>query len=117
MWGKTVINRQVLRDASGATAMEYGLMIALLAIAAIPAIGTMDEEVSNTYSEVDTSMAEHGGLASAPGIGASSGGTSPVFGNSSASGADSGIGNGVGSNPEPAPSHTPITARDPGIPR
>lgn len=73
-----MINRQALRDASGATAVEYGLMIALLAIAAIPAIGTMDEEVSNTYSEVDTSMAEHGGLASAPGIGASSVAPAPV---------------------------------------
>lgn len=48
------INR-VLRDRAGATAIEYGLIAALIAVAAITAMQGLGDELSNTF---DTTAGE-----------------------------------------------------------
>jgi pilus assembly protein Flp/PilA len=43
---------KLLRDEAGATAIEYGLIAALIAVAAITAMGTLGNELSTTFSTV-----------------------------------------------------------------
>ena len=45
-----------LRDESGATAIEYGLIAALVAIAAIAAMTTLGNEISETFNEVSSQL-------------------------------------------------------------
>ena len=45
-----------LRDESGATAIEYGLIAALIAIAAITAMSTLGNDLSNTFNNVANSL-------------------------------------------------------------
>ena len=44
------------RNEEGATAIEYGLIAALIAVAAITALGNLGDEVSTTFAKVDTAM-------------------------------------------------------------
>lgn len=44
--------KKMLKNEQGATAIEYGLIAALIAIAAITAMGTLGDELSNTFSTV-----------------------------------------------------------------
>jgi pilus assembly protein Flp/PilA len=44
------------RDERGATAIEYGLIAALIAVAAITAMGNVGSNVNRTFSNVSTSM-------------------------------------------------------------
>jgi pilus assembly protein Flp/PilA len=44
--------KQVCRDESGATAIEYGLMAALISIAAITAMGALGNSLVNTFNFV-----------------------------------------------------------------
>ena len=46
----------LLADESGATAIEYGLIVALIAVAAITALGTLGNELSTTFSTVSTTL-------------------------------------------------------------
>lgn len=46
----------ILDDEAGATAIEYGLIAALIAVAAITAMGALGNSLSNTFSSVSTSM-------------------------------------------------------------
>lgn len=46
-----------LKDEEGATAVEYGVMIALIIAVAIVAIGPLGETVRDTFSGVDTVIA------------------------------------------------------------
>jgi pilus assembly protein Flp/PilA len=48
--------RKMFRDTKGATAIEYGLIAALIAVAAVTAMGALGSTVSNTFSNVETSM-------------------------------------------------------------
>jgi len=48
---------KMIRDEEGATAIEYGLIAALIAVAAISAMTTLGENLSNTFSTVSTEMA------------------------------------------------------------
>ncbi|WP_018075285.1 Flp family type IVb pilin [Novosphingobium nitrogenifigens] len=43
-------------DESGATAIEYGLIAALIATGAIVAMGSLGNSLSNTFSLVSTDM-------------------------------------------------------------
>ncbi|AKM07068.1 Flp family type IVb pilin [Pelagerythrobacter marensis] len=43
---------KLLRDEQGATAIEYGLIAALIAVAAITAMSTLGTELSGTFSDV-----------------------------------------------------------------
>ncbi|MCE2965581.1 MAG: Flp family type IVb pilin [Alphaproteobacteria bacterium] len=46
-----------IKDESGATALEYGLLAALIAVAIIAAVTTLGTNLSNTFSKVGSSIA------------------------------------------------------------
>ena len=49
---------KLLRDEQGATAIEYGLIAALIAVAAITAMQSLGSELNTTFNTVKTKMAE-----------------------------------------------------------
>jgi pilus assembly protein Flp/PilA len=51
------IFKSFAKDESGATAIEYGLIAALLSVAIIAAITTVSGELDKTYTNVGTSLA------------------------------------------------------------
>lgn len=48
--------KQLRRNEEGATAIEYGLIAALIAVAAITAMTALGEEVEETFSIASTEM-------------------------------------------------------------
>jgi pilus assembly protein Flp/PilA len=48
--------RKLCRDERGATAIEYGLIAALIAVAAITAMSSLGKQLSTTFNKVTTSM-------------------------------------------------------------
>lgn len=48
--------KRFVADESGATAIEYGLIAALIAVGIITAAGSLGNKVSNTFDEVANSM-------------------------------------------------------------
>jgi pilus assembly protein Flp/PilA len=48
--------KNLVRDEQGATAIEYGLIAALIAVAAITAMTSLGETLSGTFENVDTNM-------------------------------------------------------------
>ena len=48
--------RNIIRNNKGATAIEYGLIAALIAVAAITAMGNLGTELSNTFNTVSNKM-------------------------------------------------------------
>jgi len=48
--------KNLLRNEAGATAIEYGLIAALIAVAAITAMQTLGGQLSTTFNEVATDM-------------------------------------------------------------
>lgn len=48
--------RNLRRNEEGATAIEYGLIAALIAVAAITAMGTLGNQLTDTFDEVSTTM-------------------------------------------------------------
>ena len=48
--------KNMLRDEAGATAIEYGLIAALIAVAAITAMGALGNELSTTFNTVKTEL-------------------------------------------------------------
>ena len=48
---------KLARDEQGATAIEYGLIAALIAVAAITAMQSLGNQLGNTFSDVSTKMA------------------------------------------------------------
>ena len=49
---------KLIRDEAGATAIEYGLIAALIAVAAITAMQGLGTELTNTFDTTATKMAE-----------------------------------------------------------
>jgi pilus assembly protein Flp/PilA len=49
---------QFIRDTRGATAIEYGLIAALIAVAAITAMGGMGNQLKKTFGNVSTQMSK-----------------------------------------------------------
>ena len=47
---------KLLRDEQGATAIEYGLIAALIAVAAITAMQSLGNELSTTFSTVSSTL-------------------------------------------------------------
>ena len=47
---------KLLRDEQGATAIEYGLIAALIAVAAITAMQSLGNELSGTFNEVASTL-------------------------------------------------------------
>jgi pilus assembly protein Flp/PilA len=52
--------RKMLKDTKGATAIEYGLIAALIAVAAITAMSALGTQLNNTLTKVKTEMAKTG---------------------------------------------------------
>lgn len=52
----TVLKR-LITDETGATAIEYGLIIALIALAAVTALSSTGNALSDVMSEAETGMA------------------------------------------------------------
>ena len=48
--------RKMLKDSKGATAIEYGLIAALIAVAAITAMGTLGNTLGDTFNNVSDEM-------------------------------------------------------------
>ncbi len=48
--------KNMLRDEAGATAIEYGLIAALIAVAAIAALDSLGDELSTTFSGVGSQL-------------------------------------------------------------
>jgi pilus assembly protein Flp/PilA len=46
----------IIRDTRGATAIEYGLIAALIAVAAISAMSTLGGKVAKSFNNVATNM-------------------------------------------------------------
>lgn len=47
---------KVLRDQKGATAIEYGLIATLIAIAAITAMSSVGDKLTSTFNNVATNL-------------------------------------------------------------
>ncbi|MBO9517813.1 MAG: Flp family type IVb pilin [Porphyrobacter sp.] len=47
---------KLLRDEQGATAIEYGLIAALIAVAAMAAFGTIGDQLNTTFTKVGTKL-------------------------------------------------------------
>ena len=47
---------KMLKDSKGATAIEYGLIAALIAVAAITAMTSLGKQLNNTFDNVKTNM-------------------------------------------------------------
>lgn len=47
---------KLFRDEAGATAIEYGLIAALIAVAAITAMSSLGDQLSTTFNRVATEM-------------------------------------------------------------
>lgn len=50
--------KNLVRDEQGATAIEYGLIAALIAVAAITAMQSLGTELSETFANVQTELNE-----------------------------------------------------------
>jgi len=48
---------KMIKDTKGATAIEYGLIAALIAVAAISAMSGLGSQLSTTFTNVSDSMA------------------------------------------------------------
>jgi pilus assembly protein Flp/PilA len=48
--------RNFFADEKGATAIEYGLIAALIAVAAVTAMGSLGNKLGTTFNNVATSM-------------------------------------------------------------
>ncbi len=48
--------RKFKKDEKGATAIEYGLIAALIAVAAITAMGSLGNQLKSTFNNVSTNM-------------------------------------------------------------
>jgi len=53
------IMRKIIRDNKGATAIEYGLIAALIAVAAITAMSNLGGQLGNTFNQVKGNMASN----------------------------------------------------------
>lgn len=52
--------KNVWNNESGATAIEYGLIAALISVAAITAMSTMGENLTNTFTTVSSKLTSAG---------------------------------------------------------
>ena len=48
--------KKLFKNEDGATAIEYGLIAALIAVAAITAMGSLGNNLSTTFNEVSNSL-------------------------------------------------------------
>ncbi|MTI08625.1 Flp family type IVb pilin [Rhodospirillaceae bacterium RKSG073] len=55
-----------VKDEDGATAIEYGLIAALVSVAAIVALGDMGEALSTMFTSVETELSDAVGTTGTP---------------------------------------------------
>jgi pilus assembly protein Flp/PilA len=48
--------RKFVKNSKGATAIEYGLIAALIAVAAVTAMSSLGDKLSTTFNNVSTNM-------------------------------------------------------------
>jgi len=48
---------KLLKNEQGATAIEYGLIAALIAVAAVTAMGALGDQLDTTFTDVSTKLA------------------------------------------------------------
>ena len=48
--------KQLVKDEAGVTAIEYGLIAALIAVAAVTVMGTVGSSLKNTFNNVSTNL-------------------------------------------------------------
>jgi pilus assembly protein Flp/PilA len=48
--------RKMIKNSKGATAIEYGLIAALIAVAAISAMSTLGTKISSTFNNVSSNL-------------------------------------------------------------
>jgi pilus assembly protein Flp/PilA len=48
--------RKIIKNSKGATAIEYGLIAALIAVAAISAMSTLGSKISTTFNNVSDNL-------------------------------------------------------------
>jgi pilus assembly protein Flp/PilA len=48
--------RKLIKNSKGATAIEYGLIAALIAVAAVSAMSALGDKISTTFNNVTTNM-------------------------------------------------------------
>jgi pilus assembly protein Flp/PilA len=53
--------RRFVKDDSGATAIEYGLIAALVSVAIIVALGTLGNNLRDTFNTVDENLSSASG--------------------------------------------------------
>jgi pilus assembly protein Flp/PilA len=53
------IKTRLTREEKGATAVEYGIMVALIAVAIITAVGLMGTQLNTLFTSVTTELAKH----------------------------------------------------------
>jgi pilus assembly protein Flp/PilA len=56
------ILRNIKKNVAGATAIEYGLIAALIAVAAITAMGALGTQLSTTFDTTSTKLSENNTL-------------------------------------------------------
>ena len=66
--------RDFLKNDSGATAIEYGLIAALVSVAIIGILGTLGDNLVNTFTTVSDSLGDAGGDAGGGDAGGDAGG-------------------------------------------
>ena len=49
--------RRFIREVSGATMVEYGIMVALIAVVAIAAVRTLGTSVNGGFTNINTNLA------------------------------------------------------------
>ena len=54
----TKVFRKFVADKMGATAIEYGLIAALIAVAAVGAMSGLGEQISKTFNNSSTTMSK-----------------------------------------------------------
>lgn len=52
------LSTKIFKNEDGATAIEYGLIAALIAVAAITTMGALGDELSLTFGNVSTELEE-----------------------------------------------------------
>lgn len=52
--------KRLLKDDDGATAIEYGLLAALIAVAIITAVGILGDSLQNTFEGLNADLAAEG---------------------------------------------------------
>jgi pilus assembly protein Flp/PilA len=54
--GENIMLKRFLKNEDGATAIEYGLIAALIGVAIIVAVGAVGEELTTTFETIDTKL-------------------------------------------------------------